>query len=126
MSAVISDSYGDNTTRKETFSHLIQVLHPRDGEDEVLLGQLLAKHPIQEKKLLEAAMYAPQWMEIVAKYLGWEGLRSAAWYFHADINERFTAGKRNDRGSLFALPSHHRTLTKERLISPGSRKHMKP
>lgn len=86
-------SYGDNTTRKETFSHLIQVCHPRDGEDEVLLGQLLAKHPIQEKKLLEAAMYAPQWMEIVAKHLGWEGLRSAAWYFHAHINERFTAEK---------------------------------
>ncbi|WP_440116480.1 DUF4132 domain-containing protein [Paenibacillus sp. QZ-Y1] len=86
-------SYGDNTTRKETFSHLIQVCHPREGEDEVLLAQLLTKHPIQEKKLLEAAMYAPQWMEIVAKHLGWEGLRSAAWYFHAHINERFTAEK---------------------------------
>ncbi|NUU78074.1 DUF4132 domain-containing protein [Paenibacillus xylanilyticus] len=86
-------SYGDNTTRKETFSHLIQVCHPRDGEDEKLLRQLLEQHPIPEKKLLEAAMYAPQWMEIVSKYLGWEGLRSAAWYFHAHINERFTAEK---------------------------------
>ncbi|MET3938291.1 hypothetical protein ABIC22_001103 [Paenibacillus sp. PvP094] len=86
-------SYGDNTTRKETFSHLIQVCHPREGEDDTLLGQLLEQYPIQEKKLLEAAMYAPQWMEIVSKHLGWEGLRSAAWYFHAHINERFTAEK---------------------------------
>lgn len=86
-------SYGDNTTRKETFSHLIQVCHPREGEDDTLLGQFLEQYPIQEKKLLEAAMYAPQWMEIVSKHLGWEGLRSAAWYFHAHINERFTAEK---------------------------------
>lgn len=86
-------SYGDHTTRKETFSHLIQVCHPREGEDDTLLGQLLKQYPIQEKKLLEAAMYAPQWMEIVSKHLGWEGLRSAAWYFHAHINERFTAEK---------------------------------
>lgn len=86
-------SYGDNTTRKETFSYLIQNCHPRDGEDEKRLGELLQKYPVNEKKLLEAAMYAPQWMEIVAKHLEWEGLRSAAWYFHAHINERFTAEK---------------------------------
>lgn len=86
-------SYGDNTIRKETFSYLIQNCHPRDGEDEKRLGELLQKYPVNEKKLLEAAMYAPQWMEIVAKHLGWEGLRSAAWYFHAHINERFTAEK---------------------------------
>lgn len=86
-------SYGGNTTRKETFSYLIQHCHPRDGEDEQRLGELLQKYPVKEKKLLEAAMYAPQWMEIVARHLGWEGLRSAAWYFHAHINERFTAEK---------------------------------
>ncbi|MGR6542012.1 DUF5724 domain-containing protein [Paenibacillus tundrae] len=85
--------YGNNTTRKETFSYLIQKCHPKDGENEELLRELLKQYPIQEKKLLEAAMYAPQWMEIVAKYLGWEGLRSAAWYFHAHINESFTAEK---------------------------------
>lgn len=86
-------SCGGNTTRKETFSYLIKQCYPRDGEDEVLLGELLQKYPFNEKKLLEAAMYAPQWMELVAKHLGWEGLRSAAWYFHAHINEQFTAEK---------------------------------
>ncbi|MFD1909667.1 DUF5724 domain-containing protein [Paenibacillus rhizoplanae] len=33
-------------------------------------------------------------MEIIAEYLGWEGLRSAAWYFHAHINESFSAEKK--------------------------------
>lgn len=86
-------SYGDNTTRKETFSYLIKHCYPRAGEDEQLLGELIRKYPFNEKKLLEAAMYAPQWMELVARHLGWEGLRSAAWYFHAHINEQFTAEK---------------------------------
>nr|WP_154891136.1 DUF5724 domain-containing protein [Paenibacillus xylanexedens] len=87
-------SYGEgNTTRKEMFSYLIKHCHPRAGEDEQLLAELLQKYPVKEKKLLEAAMYAPQWMELVAKHLGWKGLRSAAWYFHAHINEQFSAEK---------------------------------
>ncbi len=86
-------SYGGQTTRKETFSYLIKNCHPAPGEDEQLLSQLLEHYPVTEKKLLEAAMYAPQWLEIVAKHLGWPGLRSAAWYFHAHINESFSAEK---------------------------------
>lgn len=85
--------YSNQTTKKESLSHLLKICYPRDGEDEEKLGQLLQGTGITEKLLLEAAMYAPQWIEIVAKYLGWEGLRSAAWYFHAHINESFSAEK---------------------------------
>ncbi|WP_195714273.1 DUF4132 domain-containing protein [Paenibacillus sp. GM2] len=85
--------YGNQITKKESLSHLLKVCYPRDGEDEGKLGQLLQGTGITEKLLLEAAMYAPQWIEIVARYLGWEGLRSTAWYFHAHINESFSAEK---------------------------------
>jgi len=87
-------SYHGNLTKKEAFSHLLKNCHPKPGEDSVLLHTLLKDHPsITDKKMLEAAMYAPQWIDIVAQYLGWEGLRSAAWYFHAHINESFSAEK---------------------------------
>lgn len=86
-------SYGDSITRKETFSHLLQVCYPRAGEEETLLRTLCADKKITEKRLLEAAMYAPQWIEIIANYLKWTGLRSAAWYFHAHTNENFSAEK---------------------------------
>lgn len=87
-------SYDENLTKKEAFSHLLKNCHPRAGEDAAMLGKLLKEHKgITEKRLLEAAMYAPQWIEIVAEHLGWEGLRSAAWYFHAHINESFSAEK---------------------------------
>ncbi|GED71584.1 hypothetical protein BRE01_52860 [Brevibacillus reuszeri] len=86
--------YNDNLTKKEAFSHLLKNCHPRAGEDAAMLGKLLKEQKgITEKRLLEAAMYAPQWIDIVAELLGWEGLRSAAWYFHAHINESFSAEK---------------------------------
>lgn len=86
-------SYG-NLTKKEVFSHLLKNCYPKAGENAALLGKLLQVHTsITERKLLEAAMYAPQWIDIVADHLGWEGLRCAAWYFHAHINESFSAEK---------------------------------
>ncbi|WP_397386806.1 DUF4132 domain-containing protein [Paenibacillus sp. MMS20-IR301] len=85
--------YGSSITKKESFSHLLKISHPREGEDAALLRTLLKDSGITEKRLLEAAMYAPQWIEIISDYLAWEGIRSAAWYFHAHINESFSAEK---------------------------------
>ncbi|MBP1993696.1 DUF4132 domain-containing protein [Paenibacillus eucommiae] len=86
-------SYGNDLTKKEMFSRLLRACHPKKEEDAALLKQLLKDKKISELRLLEAAMYAPQWVEIISQYLGWRGLRSAAWYFHAHINESFSAEK---------------------------------
>lgn len=86
-------SYGGHLTKKEMFSQLLKNCYPLEGEDEQLLKELLETQPVSERRLLEAAMYAPQWIEIIAKHLNWKGLRSAAWYFHAHINETFSAEK---------------------------------
>ena len=32
-------------------------------------------------------MFAPQWIELTEKAIGWKGLTSAAYYFHAHTNE---------------------------------------
>ncbi|WP_257985535.1 DUF4132 domain-containing protein [Bacillus sp. V5-8f] len=85
--------YGENITKKDSFSHLLQICHPKENEDEKDLGRLLQEHMVSEKRLLEAAMYAPQWIDIISRYLQWDGLRSAVWYFHAHINEAFSAEK---------------------------------
>lgn len=86
-------SYDGQASKKETFSHLLKACYPKASENEVMLAQLLKGKKVSDKRLLEAAMYAPQWIEIVSKYLQWDGLRSAAWYFHAHINEGFSAEK---------------------------------
>jgi len=89
-------SYGSNQTKKEVLSSLLQCCYPAQGEGAALLAEQLAESDLTEMRLLEAAMYAPQWVDIVQEHLGWPGLRSAAWYFHAHINETFSAQKETE------------------------------
>ncbi|TXK83532.1 DUF4132 domain-containing protein [Paenibacillus sp. N3.4] len=84
--------YG-NGTKKEALSHLLRVCHPKEGENVQKLSEMLEGKNISEKRLLEAAMYAPQWIELISEHLKWDGLRSAAWYFHAHVNDSFSAEK---------------------------------
>ncbi|MFF2448050.1 DUF4132 domain-containing protein [Neobacillus sp. NPDC058068] len=86
-------SYGRELTKKEIFSQLLKVCQPNEGEDKELLNRLLNGKKISEQRLLEAAMYAPRWLELVGEFLQWEGLQSTAWYFHAHMNETFSAEK---------------------------------
>ncbi|MDZ5473935.1 DUF4132 domain-containing protein [Bacillus sp. 31A1R] len=86
-------SYDEKTTRKEAFSHLIQTCYPHGNDNSKKLEVLLREKQVSEKRLLEAAIYAPQWIDIVAEYLKWDGLKSTVWYFHAHIYEQFTAEK---------------------------------
>ncbi|MFP5113010.1 DUF4132 domain-containing protein [Bacillaceae bacterium C204] len=85
--------YGSELSKKEVFSHLLKVSYPKEGESEEQLNQFSNGKKLSEKRLLEAAMYAPQWLDLVSKCLNWNGLRSAAWYFHAHINETFSEEK---------------------------------
>ncbi|MFX4262790.1 DUF4132 domain-containing protein [Pelotomaculum propionicicum] len=89
---------GDNTTKKQIFSHLLKHCLPADGEDENTLGELLKNKKVTEKQLVDAAMYAPRWLDLVEKYLNWPGLKSAGWYFHAHLNQNFS----DDRETLVA------------------------
>ena len=82
-----------NSTKKEIFSHLLKCCHPAEGEDENTLRALLSGVKVREEQLLDAAMYAPQWLGIVENYLEWPGLKSACWYFHAHVNETLTPEK---------------------------------
>ncbi|MDR2522697.1 MAG: DUF4132 domain-containing protein, partial [Synergistaceae bacterium] len=84
--------YGTNTKRA-MLSHLIQACCPTPGEDAAVLGKLLEGKNIPTQTLLDGAMYAPQWIGLVAEHLGWKGLESACWYFHAHVNESFSAEK---------------------------------
>jgi hypothetical protein len=83
----------EEITKKEALSHLLKVCHPKAGETEKEFVELITAEKISDKRLLEAAMYAPQWIDLVAGFLKWDGLRSGAWYFHAHVNETMSAEK---------------------------------
>lgn len=79
--------YNSDYTKKEVFSKLLRCCYPSPTDTSDTLSVLLPGTGITAERLVEAAMYAPQWLEIIEGCIGWKGLTSAAYYFHAHINE---------------------------------------
>lgn len=100
--------YGRSDGKRECLSHLLQVCWPDKEDSSKKLGALLKDSHISEERLIETAMYAPQWLDIVEGYLGWSGLKSGCYYFMAHMNERF-----DDRKA--AMIAKYTPLTKEEL-----------
>lgn len=79
--------YNSSYTKKEVLSKLLRCCYPAKTDSAEVLKGLLKGSGITETRLVETAMYAPQWLEIIEQCLNWKGLTSAAYYFHAHINE---------------------------------------
>ena len=75
--------------KQESFSHLIKACYPLPSDNAEGLRELLKKNTISEQRLIEVAMYAPQWMEIFEEYLGYSGFKTGCYYFMAHMNEQF-------------------------------------
>ncbi|MBR6158432.1 MAG: DUF4132 domain-containing protein [Lachnospiraceae bacterium] len=82
-------SYGGGNSKRASLSHLLGVCVPAEDDNAQKLGELLKNTDITEKRLVEAALYSPEWIDIVGEYLGWEGFRPACFYFMAHMNEQF-------------------------------------
>lgn len=84
-----------NISKQESLSHLLQCCIPdlRDGETPAeqakQLKSLLKGTDLSDARLIEAAMYSPEWLEVVGEYLGWAGFTSCCYYFMAHMNEHF-------------------------------------
>lgn len=100
--------YGRSDGKRECLSYLLQVCWPKKEDSPERLGELQKDSQIPEERLIETAMYAPQWLDILEEYLGWNGLKSGCYYFMAHMNERF-----DDRKA--AMIAKYTPLTKEEL-----------
>lgn len=80
-------------TKKQMLSHLLKCCYPKEGENAETLKAFLKGKKVTSKQLIEAAMYSPQWLDIVTEYLDYEGLKAACWYFHAHVNDYFSDEK---------------------------------
>ena len=76
-------------TKRDTLSSLLKASAPAPEDNAETLSAALNGR-INEKRLLEAVMYAPAWIAIAEDYLSWPGLKSAAWYFHAHTRESYS------------------------------------
>lgn len=83
-------SYASSSvTKKTSLSKLLSVCIPNPDDTAEKLAAMIKGTDITDKRLIEAAMYSPEWLDIVGEYLGWEGFRSACYYFMAHMNESF-------------------------------------
>ncbi|MCH5349094.1 MAG: DUF4132 domain-containing protein [Oscillospiraceae bacterium] len=81
--------YSSGNSKRSSLSHLLGVCIPEPEDNADSLRELVKDTDITEKRLIEAALYSPEWIDIVGEYLGWEGFTSACYYFMAHMNERF-------------------------------------
>lgn len=88
--------YSHDTTKEATLSRLLKRCYPAKEDSPERLAELLKQTDISEKRLAEAVMYAPQWAGFAEKILGWPGLKCGVWFFHAHINETFSAEKETE------------------------------
>ncbi len=88
--------YSRGTTKQEVLSQLLKKCRPGPDDTAQKLKKLLENTDISDKRLVEAAMYAPQWAGLAEDVTGWDGLRKAVWFFHAHISEHFSAEKETE------------------------------
>ncbi len=87
-------SYTNGNGKKECLSHLLKVCYPLATESAGDLSKAVKTNKISKERLIEVAMYAPQWLDMTEEVLGMEGFKSGCYYFMAHMNERFDDRKK--------------------------------
>ncbi len=78
------------------FSRMLKSCTPSVSETFQDFKAVLDDLKLSEKRLIQYALYAPQWLPWTAKYLNWNGLESAAWCLHAHANNYFDLQKESE------------------------------
>jgi len=69
--------------REGVFSYLVRIHHPAADDTAETVARAFAGAKIPESRIIETAMYSPQWAQLFEEYLGWPGFASAVWWIHA-------------------------------------------
>ena len=79
--------YG-NQSRDAVFSHLIRVSFPEEADTPETFSAAVQAAGISPQRLLNLALFAPQWARHVEQALGWPGLAAGVWWLHAHTKDR--------------------------------------
>ena len=78
--------YGGES-RDVIFSHLIRVSFPGVNDTPASFASRVSALKLSETRLLDLAMFTPQWAALVAETLGWKGLHGAVLWLHAHTRD---------------------------------------
>jgi hypothetical protein len=88
--------YFDGVDKSKQFSRLLKFCTPSVSDTYEGFKTALDDLKLNEKRLIQIALYAPQWLPWTAKYLNWKGLESAAWCLHAHAHNYFDLQKESE------------------------------
>lgn len=75
-------------SRPDVFSHIIRATFPAETDTPEAFAAAVRTAGLGEQRLLELAVYAPQWSEHVERALGWADLTEGVWWIHAHTRDR--------------------------------------
>ncbi|MBF7090788.1 DUF4132 domain-containing protein [Flavobacterium sp. ALJ2] len=69
--------------KQKLFSYLLKRCFPSPSDTQEVFNELVKNEKISEERLVQAAIYAPQWQKYISNYLDWKGLDEGIWWLHA-------------------------------------------
>jgi hypothetical protein len=109
-------SWNDTPSRSDVFSHLVRVSTPAGTDTVEGFKALAAECGIGRQKLIELAMYAPQWARFVEQAVDTPDLAEAVWWMHAHTKDDAWTVNEEIRDLWKAQVSERTPLTAETLI----------
>lgn len=79
--------YASSYIKKDVLGVLLKRCFPKKTETITDFKTALKGTKIKEQRLVEVAMFAPQWIPMISQYLNWKGMENAIWWFHAHTKE---------------------------------------
>ena len=90
-----SFAHGD-LNKQESLSKLLRCCRPVAEDTPEMLREALKNAGISEKRVIQAALFAPLWAGLLEKAMDIKGLKCSVWFFHAHINENFSVEKETE------------------------------
>ena len=78
----------DGFSRQVVFSRLIRATFPGASDTPAAFGERMRAEGVGERRLVELGCFVPQWAAHVEAAVGWPGLASAIWWFHAHTKDQ--------------------------------------
>lgn len=75
------------TSRDGTFSHLIRMSFPAPEDTPAAFSKGVEDLKVSDARLLDLAMFAPQWSALVQAKLKWKGLQDGVYWLHAHTRD---------------------------------------
>jgi hypothetical protein len=79
----LTRGHGWTETRDSMLSGLARIHLPAAGDDVAAVGEAFRSAAIDQRRVIEYAVYAPHWAALIEQHLGWPGFESAVWWVHA-------------------------------------------